>query len=80
MGFTVTFVGEQRQEGVVCLWRVLVGVSGGGRVHVFGPLPQSVQPVVVGGGRLRGRRVHVVVQQTVGRLGLEQPRGQHFKK
>lgn len=65
-GLTVlTFVGEQGQERIVCLWRVLVGVSGRGRVHVFGPLTEPVQPGVVGGSRLRGCRVHVAVQQAV---------------
>lgn len=49
----------------MCLRRVLVGVSRRGRVHVFGPLVEPVQPGEVAGSCLRGRRVHVAVQQAV---------------
>lgn len=44
---------------------MLVGVSRRGRVHVFAALTDPIQPGVVGGSRLRGRCVHVVVQQAV---------------
>lgn len=62
------------------LWRVLVRVRGRGRVHVFGPLADPVQPRVVGGCSLRGPRVHVAVYQAVGRLRLQEPRAQDLNR
>lgn len=57
--------------------RCVVGVSGGGGVHVFGPQAQAVHPGVVPGRGLRGHCVHVAIQQAVGRLGLQQLCAQH---